>query len=612
MACDVEAIHVAGSVNRSAERLRDEYIHFVAEIPERVLLRGKNLKELFAVDDRTSMWWFSLIAEKNPYKSDTFNRLAQMDLIIQVIKEEKVDALIFGCRIKKLESALWQYCKKNHIRFSKFPVRPMYGLKNRMKQYEKLTYLKHMRILISSLIQNLLKTWIIKRRISPLKRRISQDTEPLLFLTPYPNIDIASAQKGVFKNKFYVHLQGALEDLEQDIIWVAMLIYSNSMSFKKSLDYAKDFIKNGYTIFFLEEFGSLKIHMKAFLAVLKSSFKFLILEKDIAFVHNFRDYNIYPLFRDDWYSSFVGETGYLGIMYYYIFSKILEKIEPEKCIYLCEMHEWEKSLVLARNALGIKTSLFAYQQCTVSRMLLNYFNHPSEIRDVKKYALPQPDRIICNGNLPYSYMLESGWPSDKISIVEALRYSHFREYLSQEPNSKRENVVLLAFSISPEESSSILNMAYEAFKDSKDIEVWIRPHSSLQLEKVFELSQISIEGFPFKIKRGNLSDILSKVRVVVVGESSVSIEAIACGCSVVIVNVPEWINMSPLKGMRSDVLKIADSPRALRELISNIFKESYDSEKHIVEAKRIVSDFFYLNQEKEIPEKFLKLLTKNG
>lgn len=609
--CNIRLLQSARLINTSAENLRGEYMRFIADFPERVQSKGRNLKEIFAVDRYVSLWWFSLISEKNTFKSDSFNRFAQLDSIVHVIKREKIDKIIFGCGSEKLKNALYEYSCKSHIKLKVLPTKPIRKLKMRIRQSQNLLYLKHNIILICFVIREYVKTQAIKRQIASLKRTIPQNGKSLLFFTPYPNIDKSLAESAIFKDRSYIHLQSALENSNRDIIWIAMYANYSAFTFKESLEYVKRFIKNGYTIFPLEEFNSLSKQIKALLVILKSGFKFLKLERSIYRAHNFRNYNIYPLFKDDWYSSFTGKKGYWGVMNYYLFKRILKKLKTEKCLYLCEMQEWEKALISARNSLRIETSLYGYQSGTISKMLLNLFNHPSEVSNGGSYAMPQPDKIACNGKLPYIYMRESGWPEERVLVVEAIKYNHLKKYINQKWNKKKDTV-LLALSISPEESSSILNLAYEAFKDRKDIEVWLRPHPALRLKNVFELSGISLKNCPFKIKNGKLEDILSKTKVVVAGESGVSIEAIAYGCSVVIVEVPEWINMSPLKGMHTEMVKSANSPQSLREVIFNIFREEYDLEKRAAEARKIINNFFCLNQETDIPENFLKLLISSG
>jgi surface carbohydrate biosynthesis protein (TIGR04326 family) len=271
------------------------------------------------------------------------------------------------------------------------------------------------------------------------------------------------------------------------------------------------------------------------------------------------------------------------------------------------MAEWEKALICAKKATGSGIDLYGYQHGTVSRMLLNYFNDPCEIFDSGPYAMPQPDKIICNGHLPYDYMRESGWPEEKLSVVETLRYNHLIKVLETKWNKKKD-VILLAFSISAEESSAILTVACEAFKDAGDREIWVKSHPFLDLNKVFKLAGILPEDLPFQIKEGPIEDFLADARVIVSGESGVTIEALAFGCEVVIVNVPEWINMSPLRYVKTDMVRVAGSPEELKRAVDDVFAKEYRRETYAVEAGKIINDFFCLDKSSNIPSRFLKLL----
>jgi len=252
-------------------------------------------------------------------------------------------------------------------------------------------------------------------------------------------------------------------------------------------------------------------------------------------------------------------------------------------------------------------SLYGYQHGTVSRMLLNYFNDPCEITGSGPYIMPQPDKIICNGRLPHDYMKESGWSEEKLSMVEALRYNHLKKALGTKWNKKKD-VILLAFSISAEESSAILTVACEAFKDAYDREIWIKPHPFLDLKKVFKLAGISPEDLPFQFKEGPIENFLADTRVVISGESGVTIEALAFGCEVVIVNVPERINMSPLRYVKTNMVSLAGSPEELKQVVDDVFERRYEPAMHAAEAGRIINDFFCLDEGSNIPSRFLKLL----
>ena len=65
---DTEVLYAAQLLNLAADRIRDVYIKFIADIPDKVKHDGKNLKELFAIDGFATLWWFSLVSEKSTFK----------------------------------------------------------------------------------------------------------------------------------------------------------------------------------------------------------------------------------------------------------------------------------------------------------------------------------------------------------------------------------------------------------------------------------------------------------------------------------------------------------------------------------------------------------------
>lgn len=606
--CKTEMVQSVKMINFSADNLRDRYIRFIAELPLRFQHRGKNLKEFFSIDEHASLWWFSLISQKNTFKSDAFNRLAQLDAILEVIRYKKIEKIIFGCRSNKLKEALLNFASEKSIRFIVLPVRQAGGMRDRVREIERIFFLMHILLLFYLAIRYFFRSLKIRRKFHKLHRKPFDNTYPML-ITPYPSMDIPLAKRGIFKNKFYLDLQSALESNKGDIIWIAMYDQNNSIPFYEALTYAEMFIKNGYIIFFLEEFNSIGIQIKAFMFMLKNSLKFLTIEKKLSKLHTFGDYNFYPIFRNDWCASFVGTAGYTGLLYYDMFKSLLKRVKVQRCLYLCEMHAWERALIFARNVLKSKIFLAGYQPGTVSRFLLNYFNDPAEIKENGPFTMPRPDKIICNGQLPFNYILESGWPKEMLSIAEAIRYRHLNKYMITDtrPNKKKE-IILLAFSIDPNESSSILNLAYESFNNMKGIEVVIKSHPFLKIEDVFNLSGIMPEKCSFKIKEGPIECLLDEARIVIVGESGVSIEALAFGCEVIIVNMPEWINMSPLRNIKASMIRTANTPEELRQIVFDIFKEKYNPELHKAEAVKIIKDFFCFNEKSDSAEKFLNIL----
>ncbi|MBF0320226.1 MAG: hypothetical protein HQL01_10550 [Nitrospirae bacterium] len=584
--CGVEIINSSRAVNGSANGIRQAYIRFIAELPYKIQDKGKNLKEIFSIDAHASLWWFSLIAEKNTHKSDTLARLSQLDAITEAIKPYNIEKIIINCNAASLSTAITEYANDKGI-----PIININSTRQPDTKAKKI--IKQLIGLFYYFIYSCYSAITLRKEFTNIQRAAADDNA-LMLITYYPNMDISEADKGRYADRNYPQLQDKLSQEGKAILWMAMYVENNSITKDEAMRYARTFINNGEHIYFLDEFNTLWIQLSSLAAVLFSAIKFLMLEKKIKAAHTIKDYNIYALARDDWYRSFMGTAGYQGLLYYKTFKNMLSRFKVRKYLYLFEQQAWEKAFISAKKALNLTPAVLGSQSGTVSEMLLNFFNSPSEICDTGRYAIPGPDIAICNGRHPYGSMLESGWPRQRLRIAEAVRYSHLIKYLGTEFN-KTENIVLLACSISIYESSSMLNVLYEALNGEPGVEVWIKPHPFLQIEKLFQYSEVDMDNCMFKIKNGPVGELLQHARVVVVGESSVCIEAIACGCEVFIVNVPEWITMSPLVNVGGPMIKTVSSAEELRQNALKILGEKYVSSQHKAEAQRIINEFFYFN-----------------
>ena len=636
----VQVLPSAAIINSRDKDVRDRYIKFVSDFPEKVCRAGKDLKKIFRVEKDLSLWWLSLIAEKNVYKSDSFNCLVQMESIVSEIFRREISEIIFSGRSRKLKKALSEVSEKNNIEFKSLPAKGK-ALPIELISEKVPLLIKHVFAMTCRAVLMVLRTFNVKKSFvfSSRKRKRSKADALLTIITPYPVFDEILARKGVFENKYFIHLQEALEKGNKQIAWISMYVRNRSVSFNESLRYAGSFLENGTAFFMLEEFNSFAGCIKAFWKMLASGTKFILLKRKIREASSFGNFNIYSLFEDDWYSSFVGSVGYYGLVSYYTFKNMLKTLNPKKCLYSCEMRAWEKALLAARDAAGSETFLFAYQAGTVSTMHLNFYNHSDELKQTDNYCLPKADKILCNGCRPYESMLGSGWPKEKIAVTEALRYTYLKKILEQDLSSLKRKVIILLLSIGQEESSSILSVSYEAFKDMEDVEVWIKPHPFLNLDKTFRMAGIDDKPSKFKIKEGPLKDFLPSAKIAVTGESSAAVEALAFGCRVLIVDVPEWINLSPLRFVDTEIVDTVSSSEELKQAAVDIFsrldldsrvrgndkeelgddkeelgndkeelgngKEGYDEEK-----RRVVNEFFCFNKETDVPERFLEVLRK--
>lgn len=603
----VEIIESAQLVNETADKIRDSYIEFIARLPEKMTGNGKNLKERFYYPDvGISLWWFSLMTEKNMFKSDSFHRLAQLYSVIKVIEESKIGNIAISCSGTKLAPALELYCKQHSLQFLLLPNNQGHWISRLKNKYPIIKALGSACIYLS---YDFIKWISIKCLMRNNLKSTSYTNNPILFVTYYPNIDKTAAETGVFKNKYYLPLQEELEKQRRDIIWAAMYTRGSGMTFFQSLRYARQFSSNGYHFIFVERFWTLNSFLKALKNILRSLIQFKKLEKELP-RHHYLDTSvcIYHILRDDWCTSLCGSTGIENLMYLEAFKNMFKKLPViHKGVYCCEMHAWEKALLTAKNTYAKDMELIAFQHSIFSRMLLHFFNHPSELHEGKsKHPMPKPDRIACGGERPYKYFKESGWTDDELVLVEAIRFNHLRNITRYEEKQKQD-IVMVIFSISIDESIAMLNAVYEAFKGATNVQVWLKPHPFLPMDIIFSKSGISPGDAEFQIKKDRIEDLLPIVKGVISGQSGAGLEALAYGCKVIGINSSDIINMSPLRGIESNKIIQVNSAHELREVVSKMVNGNNQNDSG--DEKGLINQFYYFNKDSSKPEKFLELLS---
>lgn len=633
----VEVAPSAVLIQEAARRCRDPYIRFVAELPDRVRRDGRGLMELFALDDTLSLWWLSLVAEKNTWKSEAQNSLARLEAIVRLARERGATTLVCACADGRLARALPQATKEAGIGCVVVPTSRPGSAKARFMASQRMPMLKHA-------LSAAYLGWRWSRRAGLIRKALAgaragvagaspstgRDGAPtsdvssgglpagsrsLLLLTYFPNFDAPAAAAGVYADAYFSELQQALEARGDALAWRAISVDSGVMSFDEAMRHAASFVGNGVDLAFVEEETTPSDHLWAARRMAAAAWRLRGLRRDIARAHRLRvgpgddtadghghdawGLPFFPVLADDWCASLCGAVGYLGCLYYRAFARMVARTRAHACVYPCEMHAWERALAAARDtaeraaaiAPGRLLPLLGYQSGTVSPMLLNYFHDPRETAGEGAYPMPRPEIVAVDGEHPRRGLAGSGW-GDRLRVVEALRHA---DLARATPPPAKKDAVLLAFSIDPGEAGTLLGLAQRALGRGCSAELWMRPHPLLKLADVRAAAGLRESEVGFEPTLGPLAEVLSDARVVIVSESSVAIEALAYGCDVVVAARPEFIDMSPLAESECPSVHHVSSSAELAESVAGILATPYDPAERASLARPIIDDFFCLD-----------------
>lgn len=587
---EVTSIPFVHYFNEKAFSIRKNFIRFITDFAEMPIVNEKNLKEYFKSPfENFSTWWFSLIAEKNTLKTNSYHNLVKLLTILDIQEKYACNEIWLDIGDREITQAITNYFRNIGLK--------CIDLKNHRKKPEFIYFALIFKETIAHLLYIFRRLVLIKKIMRELnnRKKILRDSQYLL-VTYFPLVNKEAIKQERFVNRYYQPLQNALEEkYKGKFSWLAMIVSNPDFGFKKSITLAKQIDKWNQNFFLSQEwltpwdffmmaFQYSYITMKFFLKLpfISQKFSYPIPASSNLSLPASRQtrqdalstrggVNIWPLFKKDWYRSFCGWILIDGLLHYRIFTKVFSQLKEDTIItYFAENHAWEKALNVAAHKKG-RLKVIGIQHTIVSLLHLMYFNHKTELQyknDIQ--TMPKPDFLACVGKMPAEFFQKMGWNENRVFVWGAIRFQHFKHLLKHNtPWNNRENKVVIALSISDEESKEVLLYAYQAFKNNPYYQVIIKGHPFLFVSSLVESLNIKLNANIFKIVDTPLNKLLPTAKALVAAGSSASLEGIACQCPVIIPRLAGTVDMNPLSGI-SDLPIYVESPENLRKVVDEI------------------------------------------
>ncbi|MBI4833582.1 MAG: hypothetical protein HY811_02015 [Planctomycetes bacterium] len=549
--------------HEKAFAIKDEYVKFIADVGDIKIAKNKTLKKYFKYPGKDfSVWWFSLIAEKNTAKTNSYHKLVKLVTILDIQVKYQIDILVLDLKDKELSLAVKDNEKNNGFIFK--------DLNDYSGATETFFVIKSVFRAVQYALQMVKWVALIKTtglRLSGRKKTLRNIS--YFLVTYFPLVDKNKIKEGLFIDKYYQPLQFALEEkYSGKFAWQGLSILGDDFTLKESFILAKKINETGNTLFLCEEWLTPGDFFRLAMAYMFYLGMFFSAKSSVQKKFKFTDkhYKIWRLFEKDWCDSFCGQVLIEGVKYYLIFGKTFAGLDKKTAvIYIAENHAWEKALNIAANEYGITT--IGIQHTTVSLLHLMYFNYGKELEYKDNIVtMPKPKYLACAGNIPADIFHRMGWKNDSAFSWGAMRTQYLRQYISDEIFWKdRKNKIVIALSIMPKESKGLLRFVAQAFRDKPNYQVVIKKHPFLHLDKIEKYLKNSF----FKIVATSLSELLPTAKALVVNESSASIESIACQCPVIIPRLTDVVDMNPLSGV-SNLPVYVDSPERLKKVVDAI------------------------------------------
>lgn len=579
-----------------SDDLKDKYLEFTHDIGE-YIFEGKKIRDYLKIED-CSLWWMSLISEKNPWRSPQIIDCIKVMAIEKIVEEKSPSKIILLIDNQNLKRVLNDFCKKININFLFVP--------NKNKKIKSFTFAdsfsKFFNIILGFcyLTYYFITRWKLKDKSIDI--RFIKDS--VFFSSYFYNLDIMKSNKGEYYSRQWEELPKLLNNMGHKTIHIENYVKSpdiNKASRAKELINVFNAEKELKKHVFLDQYLSVRNYvfiLRKYIKIISRPINYKAIRK--AFKVKNSNINLWPLIKDDWFSSFSGKTTISNLMYINLFNNHLQNMSYQKLgFYLCENIGWERALIHAWKKNGHGT-LIAVPHSTIRYWDLRYFQDKRISKSPSKYSQPVPDYYALNGDQAYNFFLENKISSRDLLKVEALRYQFLNNFISENQNKNnyknnfKDTKMLILGDFTKNQTHLMLRQLELLITTHKfNLNLTLKPHPLCVINILdYPLLKLSITHKPLQHCANDFNVIFSS------NTTSASLECFLMGKKVIIFLDENNLNFSPLRGLK-EVSFVNDYSELFNELTSNTDNQDFCNNKN----------FFWINKDlkrwKKIIDKFL-------
>jgi surface carbohydrate biosynthesis protein (TIGR04326 family) len=591
---------IPGYLEDNAERLRNKYISFVYDLGKSHL-RKKSIISHLDLGDGLSLWWMSLLSEKSPFKSPKIYQCLRLLALEEILIAKKPRNLILVSSDKSLFLAIERLCQNLSIKVNWQKCKTEKDSNNFRKIYHNLPHT--LQGLFS--FRHLLLKYSLKR---VKKSEWFSGNKNIFFCSYFFNLDQDLGSKGTFFSRQWGDLPYILNINGIHTNWAHHFLKSPDIPNPKvGLDLVNKFNRhpeNQGIHSFIESFITLKVSFEIIKKwILLNHISFRLRKVHKLFTVKDSSVWLWPLLGDDWKKSLTGTVAFNNCLNVVLFDKIFRAMPYQKRgLYLWENQAWEVAMIHSWRRYN-HGEIVGVPHATICFWHLNNFDD-NRIFTHTKFSKPLPNFLAINGVMARDALDKSGYLSERIVEVEALRFNYLEgmkensfnsvsNVSTHNKNQKPLKNVLILGDINIAHTHKMLKLFEKAIETHKQkFNVVLKPHPACPLIKINDYPDLL-----FKITDKPIDKILKNFDTAFVSNStSAGIDALISGLKVAIFLDGNDFNHSPL---RSDkIVYFVNSPEAL-----SLFLEEGLSEI----LKPDVKDYFWVNSNYSKWKRFLGL-----
>jgi surface carbohydrate biosynthesis protein (TIGR04326 family) len=580
--------------------LKVEFLRWLHELGQ-AKVHGQSLVSHLKIFDNLSFWWLTSVAEKSPFLCESIFQTFKLRTLEKIYADKHCQGLVYQGNSESIHSVLKAWALDLGHSYKWVPssndssARSSDGFGRKI-----IRKTPHFLKGIAWLAKKWFSMW---RHVSSVQAGAEErdQTSRTTIVTFFPNAHMDQLGKGNFRSKYWEKLHDYLEKEKIPVDWVWFYFGSKDLSFKKSVklkDKCNQKPNSNQRYFLLEEFlscGGLWKSFVLYLKVRRKAYGMNHLRKTFCFPDS--KINFFPIMEDDWNHSLFGIGAIEKIIWAVMFDSMAQKLSASPWgLYTWENQTWERALVSAWKRHRTKSRVIGYEHSSVRLMDMRLFSDKRTYEGKGVEEFPLPDMLGINSSKGLEWMLESGYPSRKITHIEALRYFGLSgKYGSlKKPTAPTGRKLLMVSGILREEARfqiELLKQADEQRGLEKYDQVWIKPHPGLAIDPLLKDLK---PHFKFTIVTSPIIELMEQTDVVYCANSTgASIEAAWLGVPLIILAAIDSMNLNPLFGF-PDQSFVKDCAGLLSALKNPRVVEMPD-------------DYFFLDKNLESWKEILKL-----
>jgi surface carbohydrate biosynthesis protein (TIGR04326 family) len=566
---DSKIISIAQRVEQDADELRARYLAWIYDLGE-TRIDGRRVIDHLSLRNGFSYWWMSSLAQKFNVAEGSSVNDAIKALALEILADTvQTKAIVLASDNRRLADCIEDFCSRKQLRF-KFRQTS----DDRAKGYRHSLYQS-----LPDPFRGLIYLgWYIWKATSLLlkkKAAIPPCLGEILFIDVLVHLDKRGIENGRFVSNYWTALVGKLQEWKIKSNWLHNFFRHPAIPSLAQAQWQIDRFNatsNGSQFHVVVESS---LNWRTLASTVRDYFKLIRLSGRLHGIRSLRpagsSFSLWPLHAEAWGDSLRGKDAMVNCLRLSLFEEAVSRFPPQRVgIYIAENQPWEMALVHAWKAAGHGT-LIGTPHTTIRFWDLRYHYDSRSYLHRAENDLPLPDILAVNGPVARESILASGYSSNRVVEVEALRFLHLsKPRTGGEHNCSHINhlrVLVCGDFLAEANRRMIAWLEIAARALSHDTTYVFKPHPA------YPLSIADYPAFKMEIREEQLADLLADCDVVFASSiTSSAVDAYCSGVPVIQMLDGNSFNSSPLRGL-TQVTYVRDPSELVDALRSQKQKE---------------------------------------